>query len=307
MSKIFQNIEELKATVKINANMPFDALLPFINDALDIYFRPYLGADFILHIENNLTEPEIQVLLPFLRRSLGPLAVMLYTHEGSINIGDSGHTVQKSEKYSPASDSKITQVIDSLSFRGYQALDRLLSFLYDNTEKYPPWIPASRNNYLNSPTEYQEIGCIDIGYSRLTFEKIRPVISMIEFRYIPELISPILDKRLREHLYTVSPDQEIQDLIVLIRKYIAALSASIVSSERSRDQRSIGATPEYRPLIRPLFRDSDNSENFFNQEADYLHSRIKEYVRDNAEKLDVMVRESGLNFNKKENKIFVAE
>lgn len=40
---IIPDIETLKKVVKINASIPFEAIYPYINDALEIYIEPQVG------------------------------------------------------------------------------------------------------------------------------------------------------------------------------------------------------------------------------------------------------------------------
>lgn len=43
MNALIPDIETLKKVVKINSSLPYESIEPYIEDALDIYVKPYVG------------------------------------------------------------------------------------------------------------------------------------------------------------------------------------------------------------------------------------------------------------------------
>ena len=100
MNILIPDIETFKKVVKINASLPYES----IEDALDIYIKPYIGKSVIKKAKEC---PESE-LCDRLLRALGPLTLMLATDELGVMFGDSGITVSNVQgQRSPASDTKI--------------------------------------------------------------------------------------------------------------------------------------------------------------------------------------------------------
>ena len=47
MNALIPDIETLKKVVKINSSLPYESIEPYIEDALDIYVKPYVGQSVI--------------------------------------------------------------------------------------------------------------------------------------------------------------------------------------------------------------------------------------------------------------------
>ena len=125
MNALIPDIETLKKVVKINSSLPYESIEPYIEDALDIYVKPYVGQSVI---KQALTDQGSEIYSKLLR-ALGPLTLMLATNELGVMFGDTGITVSNVQgQRSPASDSKIAAAKENLCFRGMQALDRLITY-----------------------------------------------------------------------------------------------------------------------------------------------------------------------------------
>ena len=137
MNAFIPDIDTLKKVVKINSTLPYESIEPYIEDALDIYIKPYIGQSVI----NKAKAAPESDLYNKLLRALGPLTLMLATNELGVMFGDSGITVSNVQgQRSPANDAKIAAAKENLRFRGMQALDRLISYLEENKKDYPDYI-----------------------------------------------------------------------------------------------------------------------------------------------------------------------
>ncbi|MDR1370805.1 MAG: hypothetical protein LBJ72_11880 [Dysgonamonadaceae bacterium] len=304
---IIRTIDELKKTVKINKSTPWASLVPYIEDAQRYYLEPYLGSELLESLEENPDNSGTKKLLSYAQSALGPLAIALGTHELSIGLGDSGHTVQRNNDVAPASDAKVGKAHDSVEQRGWNNLEHLLGYLEISGDAFPEWESSSyylnrNNNYLNSAREFQDIGKVNINYSRLTFEAIRPVLSQMEVQ-IRRKISPALDDELRQNLDNHEPVR--RELINMIRLWEACKTAFLLTSKNTRTQRSQSNIPEYQPKLYPLYEDVNESGNYYAGQASYFESVIDGILNDNADTLGIEKRQ-GLNFNNEDRKIFFA-
>ena len=111
---LIANIEDLRRTIKVNATLPFETVEPYIAYATTHYLQRYIGKPLYLSMVDYVKwdvpaadNVPMDELLELCKQAIGPLAVALGTDELSIMIGDSGHTVSKSDTKTPASDAKI--------------------------------------------------------------------------------------------------------------------------------------------------------------------------------------------------------
>ena len=161
MITLFNNIEDLRKVVKMSASMPWSSIEPYINDAASIYLPRHLGREVVDKIMYGDVE-----LIQLLRRAVGPLAVYLGADEMSINIGDSGITVQNEHGHrSPASDAKIAAAKRSMLSRGYAALSEVIAHLIANG-KVPEGSPLHRRKLclVDSLSVFEEVVSINGCY-----------------------------------------------------------------------------------------------------------------------------------------------
>jgi len=314
MSAIISTIEQLRKTVKLNTAIPFETVEPFLQTARDMYLVRYLGTELVEILEDVAVPERATKLLALTRLALGPLALWCGNAELSVRFSDSGFTVSKQDGatgYVPASDTKIAKIEESLERRGFQYLDQVLEYLETNADLFPEW-KASRfytlrgGNYIQTATQFQEIGLVDIDYSRLTFESLRPSMGMIELRFINEMIGETLDATLRGKLDSLQTPAEIA-VIAAIRRFVACKTAELHTSQASKANRSGSDTREYKPLIRPIYSDTQNEGNFFAEQAIYYFNRIQQLLNKYAVEFGIEVVNMAMEFNSTEVKIFNME
>jgi hypothetical protein len=304
---IIPDIATLKTVVKINASIPYDAVLPFINDALDIYIEPQVGAQIIaLASDGNDASLTDKVL-----RSLGPLTLALATHEFGIMYGDSGITVDNQQgKRSPANEAKIASARENLFFRGMQALDRLLIYLERNKQSYPDYvdhlnITQQTPCFIRSAEEYQNIGLVNIDFSMLTYRTMLPTLLQLQERNVRDMLGDTLYNSLLTGSSTDTLTTILKEHVI---RYLANKSAELYTSQTTRQERSnAGSTmPEYKPIIRPIYQDMTDTGNFFAMQATYYEGRITTYLSDNADAFGVSKTDTAMHWNSKEKKIFTS-
>lgn len=305
MNALIPDIDTLKKVVKINSSLPYESIEPYIEDALDIYIKPYIGKSTI----NKAKEPKESELYNKLLRTLGPLALMLASDELGVMFGDTGITVSNVQgQRSPASDTKIAAAKKNLCFRGRQALDRLITYLEENKKDYPDYVTDNipRFCFIRNATEFQDIGMVDIDYSTLSYRIMFPTIRQLQEHNIREMIPDKVCEVLKEALSkdTESPKQRV--LIDYIIRYLANKTAELYTSQKTTEQRVAGRTIEYTPTIRPIYQDPDANGNFFAEQATYYSGKIHTYLIENAGELGVETTSQTIDFNSKEKKIFTS-
>lgn len=282
-----KTIDDLRQTVKVNASFPFASLEPYLDDAFYRYLLPYLGEPLTERLVGDMATTDDLKVRILITRALGPLALATASPELGVLIGDSGHTVSRTDKVTVASDQKIARSEESMQERGWRNLDRLLGYL--ETGIYPEWKESpyykrmAVGRYLNTAPEFQDLGKVNIGYSRLTFEKFRPLLDALEMK-LCRWIGSSLDRSLREEL--VSPSDPIrQELIEYIRVWLAMNVAKLHTSQTTRVQRTAAGQVEFRPIIYPLYADPADNGNFYAEQATALEAVISDYLLTHAAEL----------------------
>lgn len=305
MINFFTTIDELKRYVKINASIPYEAISPYIHDAMDIYIVPHIGEALASKADEGLDSG----LTEHVRRSLGPLTLALATDELGIQYGDSGITVDNVQgKRSPANEAKIAAAKQNLFFRGMQALDRLLSYLSANPDKYPEYKEHESTFlhptcYIRSALEFQEEGLVQIESSTLTYRTMLPTIRQLQETTLVKIIPLDLANKLKER-DNLSSQEKV--LLALIIRFLANKTAEIYTSQSSREQREAPGTPEFKPVIRPLYHDIGDTGNFFGRQADFYLRQLCEYIELNAEAFGITPSNGAMDFNTKERKVFTS-
>lgn len=303
--EFINTIEDLKKVVKINATIPFESVQPFLNDALDIYISPQVGEATLTkaHTDND------QIVIKLVCRALGPLALALGTHELGVMFGDSGITVDNQQgKRSPANEAKIANARENLFFRGMQALDRLLSYLDAHPEDYPEYIEFNQqtktvNCLVKSAQEYQNIGMVNIDYSVMTYRELIPTMCQLQERDLRSWLQDDLYEKLLKGGKLTTKELVLKSLCV---RYLCNGSAALYTSMTSHRERQHSGKLEYQPLIRPLYRDIEDNGNFFQEQADFYAASIHNFLNENATELGVAPSTAGIDFNRKDKKIFTS-
>lgn len=299
MNNIIDTMLDLAEVVKVNQSAPFEQFQPFISDAIDSHLRYYVG-DALVNLVTDATQltDNVKALQPLFRKVVGPMAMALAIPELGLTIGDSGITVQKSDKLSPASDAKISAYIKGGIERSFKAIDTLINYLEAHQSDYPEWSDSPqcsvlKDGYIRSARQFQEEGLIDINRSPVTFQKLIPIIRRVS-RDVRKFVDPTLEARIRAGVDLSATDKELKQLIIL---YIASATASIYSSF---------LLPTDRPAIKILSGSGADASSYFATESTKAQTEILEYIKTNAIALGLPAPTPYEDFNKKENHIFSA-
>lgn len=297
---LIKSIDDLRKYTKVNRNMGFETLEPYVRDAQDKYLLPAFGAGLLDDIENK----EGDVLHGMLCRSLAPFTLALASDEMSINFGESGHTVSKSETVAPASDAKIARAAESLYNRGWTNLERALKHVVKQVADYPEWILSeyyhkSTTALFSGSESFQDDGLVDIDYNFLTFVQLRTLIIRVEKA---ETLT-LLPADLSIATLLESSDEKDKKLVEALQAFTGSRVAAIHTAQATRRQRAKpGIQTEHKTLIRPLYEDLEDTGNYFETQANIWLDRIMELL------ISAGHIEDGrsLKWNSEDKKIFVA-
>lgn len=257
--ELIHDIETLRQYVKLNASTDWDTYRPFLRDAQEKYIAPYFGQALLDNIRNN----DSDMLRERILRALGPFSLALATHEMSINFGESGHTVTRTDKLAPASDAKIKLATDSLLERGWHNLDRALRYVSMNATDYPTWQEDSRlmsTALFGNYNEFQDEGMVDINYSPLTFARLRMLIIRVE-KSETFLLTPA------HYVYEGN-----KDILSAMQAYTASRVAEL-QTNADKDNNLKDAPP-----IQLLHEGGDDSRNYYATQANFWKNKITELL-----------------------------
>ena len=259
--ELITTIEQLRQYVKLNASTDWDTYRPFLLDAQEKYITPYFGEALLETIANDENDKLRERIL----RALGPFSLALATHELSINFGETGHTVTRTDKLAPASDAKIKLATESLLERGWHNLDRAIRYVSMNVKKYTDWNESEYSKLVGTAlfgnyNDFQDNGLVDISYSPLTFSRLRMLIIRIEksetFRLLPA-----------HYVYEGNAE-----MLSAMQAYTASRVAEL-HTNANRDNNLRDAPP-----IMLIHEEGADSKNYYATQANYWKSKITELL-----------------------------
>lgn len=277
-STLFADAEALRSVIKINASIPWASMLPYIDSAWNMYLLRYFSTTCLASIPDSNA-----VFWGYVKRAIGPLAVSLSADEMSISIGDSGITVQNDQgKRSPASDAKIAAAKQNMQLRGLAALSDAIRYVLG-----PNGIDSSSCPRLTELKKLliQDIDtfelCVGLDGNYISFFELVPIM-----RGVQSKLRTIVGTSLFDRLF--NPDTEL--LITLAsscRDYIAYRCAELYTTMSSRQQRGRPGVVEWKPVLRPLYDDVEDTGNWYATMASEALAALQALIEENAEELGV--------------------
>lgn len=163
--ELFESMEQVATYVNINTDFPMSSFLPYIRSAINTIVAPITGHTFL---NDHLSDPDN---LEGFRTVVAPLAIMLATHEQSIQFGEAGHNVSKNEQAGllPASDKKVEAYRDACARRGYSELD---TWLHDHYQ-----FPSG--NFMRSPNDLNKLLGLRLNHPCLIYDMLTPAFADI--------------------------------------------------------------------------------------------------------------------------------
>ncbi|GAB2780361.1 hypothetical protein GCM10027275_24880 [Rhabdobacter roseus] len=200
MKILFCSTEELREFVPVGVNVTFENLKPSLLEAAESILIPYLSEELYDRIltkyqaaNTEMSEPE-QVLFQRMRLVVARFGLAMYVPEGEVKVTDSGiSTIGKSENLTAAYDHQVLRLVESLIQKGFDALERLLTWLeaapqltafpeFANSEQYT----RSLRGLVRKAGQLSDI--YPIGGSRMTFNSLLPELLNVEDDRLKPLI-----------------------------------------------------------------------------------------------------------------------
>ncbi|MGL5914402.1 MAG: DUF6712 family protein [Bacteroidales bacterium] len=292
LEKLLPNSATLRKYVNINASVQDTWWQPFVYDAGERYLQPYLSNELIEALTGEeLPQENVdkwESLKGLMSRALAQFTVLIATDETSINVGGAGHTVTRNDNFAPASDTKILAYKQGLAERGWRSIEGMLAFLEANKDVFE-W-KNTNNFYLQNAKEFQDVGMVGIGYSRLTYEHLCDMMRKVECGDLLDILGIAFEAKLRANKAASA------DLLVLVQRYVAAKSAFYLLQEKTKRT----YTPfDYEPILSLLPYD---------KQATRYEAAIVREVNANLSKYGLSEAIGGaMNWNAKDKKLFYAE
>lgn len=196
---LITSIEELKKYIPFDINTSIETMLPFIQEAEQLYLVELLGQEFYdellpLYLASGTTalSPENGKVLPYIQRPLAYYAQLQSMVHLAVTYGDMGPRQHRADDSDPAPRWLQEKLQFQALRNGDIYADKLLEFLEQNSDDYETWTESPANTSRAGRIVYSvKIAGkhIDINNSRRVYLKLRAKIDEIESRLIPKLIS----------------------------------------------------------------------------------------------------------------------
>lgn len=239
MNRLFTTVDEITKYVRLDPNIEFTRLTPFIEDAQISFMKPLLGAlydqlvtDYTTHSGNTANmNSDLATLLPYVQRPLSHHMMFLGVTQLAVSVGNMGVMQERSQDHDPAPKWRNDQLkIDYLKKGDVQA-ETLLGFLEQeaSTTKYNTWYTDDSANTIGEGlicrTASVALKHVDIEAAlRRIFIKMKKRIRRVESEYIQMLICSEQYEELTTQIKTDSVTSQNQVLIEKLEPIIAKMS-----------------------------------------------------------------------------------
>lgn len=197
--------DAIRAFIKVNTAVSFAMLETPLRNAYTLFIVPLLGEEMAARLEAVCEEPEPKEedarLLDIARRANANLAMWYEFDAISVRITDAGFQRQESENgtLKPAYKYQEDNLRQGYKEKGFNALDRMLDFLYARLDLYPEFEKSDTCIRLRSAivrTTDDVNSVVFINGSRIIFLRLRP-----HLRFVEEmLLVPAIGEKLYAHL-----------------------------------------------------------------------------------------------------------
>lgn len=181
-------LTEYKEYLPLNTLQGYNAVITEATEMRTLYkwFPKYLGADLVNQLAGE-TPPEE------LMEEFKPAFASLTWFEAlpflNLTLTGSGFGVISNTNLAPASGERVRSLAVALLEAAHNSLDRLLSYLENNTATYTTWNQCSLNpgSLLSNADNFNKR--LDINSSRATFIQLKPFIQQTETLQLQNILS----------------------------------------------------------------------------------------------------------------------
>lgn len=226
--ELFRNATEMQRFVTIDSTLELQSLEPFEEEVKQQVLFDWLGEEQYNDLKDNFNDLTVEqsVLLPFVQRVM---ACFCMVHHLSIpvQIGNSGAYRVESENQKSVYKYQNAQSIQKYTELGWNAVERMLSFLNQWQSNYPLWANSeakanSRALMINSYKEFKRV--YHVVHGRWVFEGLRPIMTDVELFLLVPLIGQSYYDTLRVEIVTGNISDANKKALQFIQKAIAYLT-----------------------------------------------------------------------------------
>lgn len=300
INTLFPDVETLRVYVKVTSATPDVTLRPFLKEAFEAYVVRYFSS-MLEVMEKDVKAVELA------RMTVGPLAMALAADEMSVNIGDSGITVQSNRNGNlvPASDAKIQAAKLAMAKRGFRALEGLCRHVMERPETYPELRKEDWAERLAGilPTYTDFSALVAMPCLFMAFLTVAPVIRQLQEMELKAAIGETLYGRLVAYARSGRRDEAFERLLNAAKCFLCNKAAYLFSSSRTKEERCFSGNMEFPAAVYPLFYDVTDTGNFYGKFAEKAMAAIQDIMGRFQEELGVGKPEA-LEYNGPERKVF---
>lgn len=231
MSKALETINDLRKVISVNGNMEVSSIIPYADAAIDEHIIPLLGEDLQEGIEgmHDSLEPKDIKLFTLYRKTLAYLSFLKGLPFLEVNIGDHGITRTESEHTKTAYHGQIKRIENELKVNGFNALDRLLTYLDKEKETFESFIDSPayiQHSKLFFKSSEQFCHFYKLKYGRVTYVSLLQGMNYVHEFNIKSEIGAAQFNDFIEKQNAVNLPPEYHTALNLLRNAIAYLSVA---------------------------------------------------------------------------------
>lgn len=297
---------ELRKYVSANVSFDIDQMEPQIALIANKFVRDVLGpATFDALVEAfNAEEEEAGMseeqlaLLPYCQKIIANLACLAHMPIGGVYFSNMGISVPQSTDAAPASQWRIRDIKNSFAFDGFNAIEELLEYLWENGEDFVDWQESEaearhREFFILTSKEFSKYFWIEESYQ--LYRMLKPTMRMVERFYVKSVIGKELFDEIKSQILAYDVSEENQ---YLLDNYIIPAVANLTFTvgaprlqidisefgisqntiEGSKGESALSKKPAARDLVDQNKELADiTGENILGGLAEYLYENAASY------------------------------
>ena len=228
-----KNPSEIQKHLPVNVNTTFEVISPFLGQCEIRYIVPLLGKalfdKLVSHYQSEEKNEEYDKLIDYIQFSLVRLAYWHGYDVLSVNLSDAG-AKSMAGRENQLYRYQHENIKKSLKNEGFDQLDIVLDFLYENLETFKEfeeseYFQQNQKTLIRSIKEYNAI--YNINNSRLVFQKMMYYVRIVE----DTILCHRLGKAFVNELLTDTENEIYKNILPDIKKYIVFQSIAQGISE----------------------------------------------------------------------------
>lgn len=184
MKTLFTDIKEIIDYVSVDISGNFKKIRPYMIEAHRYVLKGMDQATFsnlLAYVEDNSTgDTDLAVLLEYARRVLANFAYAVAAKRLGVSVGENGMLQFSNDKFEPLSAERLDQLKSEFYNAGFNALETMILFIQENSDKYPDAYAHLFTNtfFVSTAKELNELIFTDVP--NRDFFEMKPEIFLVE-------------------------------------------------------------------------------------------------------------------------------